>query len=157
MITYYRRNGLCAPYFAGGEQAPFTAAHVKEPQKGMHEWVVDIDITSSYPSHIIALNMSVETFFGRITRMEEAAVIDYTRKREFPPFKMTREKKNEWEIENLKVKSYAKFNAALKKGLLAIAPCGSVFTTNKPGVVAKVEKAVFFKRKEVKGKKSEMA
>jgi DNA polymerase elongation subunit (family B) len=154
MITYYRRNGLCAPYFAGGEQAPFTAAHVKEPQKGMHEWVVDIDITSSYPSHIIALNMSVETFFGKITRMEEAAVIDYTRKREFPPFKMTREKKNEWVLDEFKGKKLKKFNAALKKGLFAIAPCGSVFTTNKPGVVAKVEKAVFFKRKEVKGSKS---
>jgi DNA polymerase elongation subunit (family B) len=49
----------------------------------MHEWVVDIDITSSYPSHIIALNMSVETFFGKITRMEEAAVVDYTRKTKF--------------------------------------------------------------------------
>jgi DNA polymerase elongation subunit (family B) len=154
MITYYRRNRLCAPYFAGGEQAPFAAAHVKEPQKGMHEWVVDIDITSSYPSHIIALNMSVETFFGRISRMEEAAVVDYTRKRSFPSFSMVREKEGKWEIETFDGIKLAKFNAALKKGLLAIAPCGSVFTTNKPGVVAKVEKAVFFKRKEVKGKKS---
>lgn len=155
MITYYRRNGLCAPYFAGGEQAPFAAAHVKEPQKGMHEWVVDIDITSSYPSHIIALNMSVETFFGRITRMEEAAVVDYTKKRSFPSFKMSREKEGKWELEEFDGIKLKKFNAALKKGLLAIAPCGSVFTTKTPGVVAKVEKAVFFKRKEVKGKKSE--
>jgi hypothetical protein len=75
--------------------------------------------------------------------MEEAAVIDYTRKREFPPFKMTREKKNEWVLDEFKGKKLKKFNAALKKGLFAIAPCGSVFTTNKPGVVAKVEKAVF--------------
>ncbi len=154
MITYYRRNRLCAPYFAGGEQAPFTAAHVKEPQKGMHEWVVDIDITSSYPSHIIALNMSVETFYGRITRMEEAAVVDYTRKRCFPPFKMLREKDSEWVLENFNGPSLDYFNTALKKGLIAIAPCGSVFTTKNPGVVARVEKAVFFKRKEVKGKKS---
>ena len=155
MITYYRRNGLCAPYFAGGEQAPFTAAHVKEPQKGMHEWVVDIDITSSYPSHIIALNMSIETFFGRINRLEEQAVIDYTRKRKFPPFKIIREKDGEWQLEEFDGEKLDKFNKALEKGLLAISPCGSVFTTNKPGVVAKVEKMVFFKRKEVKGKKKE--
>ena len=66
MLTYYRRNGLCAPHFTGGEQKPFSAAHVKEPQKGMHEWVVDVDITSSYPSHIIALKRSNGTFFGRM-------------------------------------------------------------------------------------------
>jgi len=155
MLTYYRRNGLCAPHFAGGEQLPFPAAHVKEPQKGMHEWVVDIDITSSYPSHIIALNMSNETFFGRIIRMQENEVLSYVRKRDFPEFKMTREVKGEWEIDTFDGDKLKKFNMALKKGLLAIAPCGSVFTTNKEGVVAKVEKSVFFKRKEVKGKKKE--
>jgi DNA polymerase elongation subunit (family B) len=155
MLTYYRRNGLCAPHFTGGEQKPFPAAHVKEPQKGMHEWVVDIDITSSYPSHIIAMNMSNETFFGRIIRLQEEEIISYTRKREFPPFKMTKEVKGEWELKTFDGNSLRKFNIALKKGLFAISPCGSIFTTNKEGVVAKVEKNVFFKRKEVKEKKKE--
>lgn len=155
MLTYYRRNRLCAPYFKGGEQKPFEAAWVKQPHIGMHEWVVDIDITSSYPSHIIALNMSIETFFGRIVGLAEVSVIDYTRKREFPPFKITKEKNSEWVIEEFKGDNLKKFNMALKKGLLAIAPCGSVFTTKIPGVVSKVEKSVFFKRKEVKGKKKE--
>jgi len=155
MLTYYRRNRLCAPYFKGGEQKPFEAAWVKQPHIGMHEWVVDIDITSSYPSHIIALNMSIETFFGRIVGLAEVSVIDYTRKREFPPFKITKEKNNEWIIEEFKGDNLKKFNMALKKGLLNIAPCGSVFTTKIPGVISKVEKFVFFKRKEVKGKKKE--
>jgi DNA polymerase elongation subunit (family B) len=156
MLTYYRRNGLCAPHFSGGEQKPFSAAHVKEPKKGMHEWVVDIDITSSYPSHIIALNMSNETFFGKIIRLQEEEIISYTRKREFPPFKITKEEKGEWVLKEFDGKSLEIFNTALKKGLFAIAPCGSIFLTNKEGVVAKVEKNVFFKRKEVKGKRKEM-
>lgn len=155
MLTYYRRNRLCAPHFAGGEQKPFQAAHVKEPQKGMHKWVVDIDITSSYPSHIIALNMSNETFFGRILRFQEKEVLSYIRKREFPPFKIAKEIKGEWELISFDGDSLRKFNLALRKGLFAISPCGSVFTTNKLGVVAEVEKNVFFKRKEVKGKRNE--
>ena len=155
MLTYFRRNGLCAPYFAGGEQQPFPAAHVKDPQIGMHKWVVDVDITSSYPSHIIALNMSTETFFGRIIRMQEKEVISYTRKRDFPEFKITKEIKGEWQIVTFEGDRLKKFNAALRKGLFAIAPCGSIFKTTPEGVVAKVEKNVFFKRKEVKGKKKE--
>jgi DNA polymerase elongation subunit (family B) len=156
MLTYYRRNGLCAPHFSGGEQKPFTAAHVKQPQKGLHEWVVDVDITSSYPSHIITMNMSNETFFGKIIVLDEKEIIAYTRKREFPPFKMYREINGEWEIVYFDKDKLSKFNLALSKGLFAIAPCGSIFTTNKPGVVALVEKNVFFKRKEVKGKRYEM-
>jgi len=156
MLTYYRRNGLCAPHFAGGEQKPFTAAHVKQPQRGLHEWVVDVDITSSYPSHIITMNMSNETFFGKIIVLDEKEIIAYTRKREFPSFKMYREINSEWELVYFDNSKLAKFNLALKKGLFAIAPCGSVFTTNKPGVVALVEKNVFFKRKEVKDKRNEM-
>jgi DNA polymerase elongation subunit (family B) len=37
MLTRYRRKGLCAPRFVGGQQEPFEAAFVKEPQKGLHE------------------------------------------------------------------------------------------------------------------------
>ncbi len=155
MLTYFRRNGMCAPHFAGGEQKPFEAAHVKQPERGMHQWVVDVDITSSYPSHIIALNMSNETFFGKIIRLQEEEIVSYTRKREFPKFKMYREIKGEWELVEFDKDRLDKFNLALSKGLFAIAPCGSVFTTNRQGVVAEVEKNVFFKRKEVKGKRYE--
>ena len=40
----------------------------------------------------------------------------------------------------------------LKKKLITIAPCGTVFDNTKKGVYASVEKAVFFKRKEIKMK-----
>ncbi len=155
MLSYYRRNGLCAPHFAGGEQQPFTAAIVKQPDKGLHEWVVDVDITSSYPSHIITLNMSNETFFGKIVRLDEAEIVSYTRKRHFPPFKMYGKVRGEWELVTFDESKLDKFNLALQRGLFAIAPNGSIFSTKKEGVVAKVEKNVFFKRKEVKGKRYE--
>jgi DNA polymerase elongation subunit (family B) len=155
MLTYFRRNNLCAPHFAGGDQVEFKAAYVKEPDKGLHEWIVDVDITSSYPSHIITMNMSNETFMGKITRLQEEEIISCTRNRKFTPFKMLKEVNGDWEMVVFDEFKLDKFNLALKKGLLAISPNGSVFSTKKEGVVAKVEKNVFFKRKEVKGKRYE--
>jgi len=155
MVTHFRRNKLCAPHFFGGHQKTFTAAHVKEPNIGLWNWVVDVDITSSYPSHIIALNMSLETFMGIITGMSEREVIDYTNKRKFPSLKMVKEVDHNWTTVNLNEDQLKKFNSALGRGLLAIAPCGSVFSTKKTGVIAEVEKSIFFKRKEVKGMRND--
>ncbi len=66
MLKYFRNNNLCAPKLKGGTQKWFPAAYVKEPHIGMHKDVVDLDIASSYPTHIIILNMSLETYVGRI-------------------------------------------------------------------------------------------
>jgi DNA polymerase elongation subunit (family B) len=146
LLTHYRRNGMCAPYFGGGYQESFEAAYVKEPHVGMYDWVVDLDIASSYPTAIITLNMSLETFFGRIINLSEEQVMSYMKRRMFPEFEMYKE--------TGKVKfsgpKLQKFNSALDRGLLAIAPCGSVFTTSTPGVLADVERGIFSKRVEVK-------
>jgi DNA polymerase elongation subunit (family B) len=156
MLTHYRRNKLCAPHFYGGEQEAFKAAHVKDPHIGLHEWVVDVDITSSYPSHIITLNMSLETFVGKVSAMPEFQVVKSVANREFPEFKMLKEDKGEWKVVKVEGEKLDKFNLALQRGLLAIAPNGSIFSTNKEGVVAHVEKNVFFKRNsEVKPRSKE--
>jgi DNA polymerase elongation subunit (family B) len=153
LLTYFRRNNMCAPSFLGGQQKHFPAAYVKEPQTGMHTWVIDIDIASSYPSHIITLNMSNETYFGRILDISYNKVAELTAKREFPDFNLSKHGIiHKYSGGNLEI-----FNKAVKRGLLAIAPCGSVFTTNKPGVIAAVEKAIFYKRKEVKGNSKKLA
>lgn len=146
LLTHYRRNDMCAPYFAGGTQEGFEAAFVKEPQAGMHDWVIDIDITSSYPSHIITLNMSNETYFGRIIDTTEDEIVRQTRIKKFEPFTILKDTGPVvFERDRLK-----KFNKALDKGLFAIAPCGSVFITRPKGVIAEVEQNIFTKRKEVK-------
>ena len=146
LITHFRRNDMCAPFFAGGHQETFPAAYVKEPHKGMHEWVVDLDITSSYPTAIITLNMSNETYFGRIIDIPEHQVVQFVKKREFPKFHLSKMGTvNVMESDNLD-----KFNMALKHGLFAIAPCGSIFKTKPRGVIAAVEEAIFYKRRETK-------
>jgi DNA polymerase elongation subunit (family B) len=151
LITHFRRNDLCAPYLAGGRQEHFEAAFVKEPQKGMHEWIIDIDIASSYPTAIITLNMSNETYYGRIMEFQDNTIVDYVRKREFPPFDLNKDGR----IIRFTGTKLDNFNRALARGLFAIAPCGSVFKTTQQGEIAKVEKAIFFKRKDVKNKMKE--
>ena len=158
MLTYYRRNNLCAPHFFGGDQEHFRAAYVKEPDVGLHEWVVDVDITSSYPSHIITLNMSLETFVGKVMGdLSELEIIKSVGRRRFNDFNMLKEDpgdspgKADWKTVKMTGDKLVKFNTALDRGLIAIAPNGAIFSTKKLGVVAEVEKNVFFKRKEVKG------
>lgn len=161
LLTYYRRNNMCAPKFAGGEQEWFPAAFVKDPIVHYEDWNCDLDIASSYPTAIITLNISNETYYGRIITpdkakelnmdngncLSEPEIIESCRNREFTkPFKMM----GDDGIVIINGKQLTTFNKALKKGLFAIAPCGSIFTTTKPGVLAVVEKGVFFKRKEVK-------
>lgn len=152
MITHLRRNGLCAPHFYGGIQESFEAAFVKEPIAGMHEWICDFDIESSYPTAIVTLNMSNETYYGRIRDITEDQMICYVRDRNFPPFTIERSKGNS-EVDGESLKT---FNLALEKRLLAVAPCGSVFHTKPEGVLAQAERYVFNKRKEIKGKRDKI-
>lgn len=148
-LTHYRRTNQCAPVFRGGSQETFAAAYVKEPQAGMHNWIIDIDITGSYPSHMITLNMSSETYFGRIQEFTDDKIVSFVRTKDFPMFHLTKEDGREIVFSD---DMLDKFNMALKKGYFTIAPCGSVFTTKKTGELAKVERAIFIKRAEIKSK-----
>ena len=146
LLVYYRRNSLCAPFMAGGTQEHFPAAYVKEPQKGMHNWLFSIDIQSSYPSHIITLNMSNETYFGRILGMSDDSIIKCLEAKKFPAFDMYKETG----LVKMDGKKLTGFNKALERKLFSIAPCGTIFVNDKPGVISTVERSIFEKRIEVK-------
>jgi DNA polymerase elongation subunit (family B) len=174
MLKYFRNNNLCAPRLKGGEQKWFPAAYVKEPFVGIHQDVVDLDIASSYPTHIIILNMSLETYFGRIIGFNKkdikdyytnkgiheplhkgrpiyTMIVEYTGKSEFPNFAVL--------TENNDIVWYSKeklemFNKALERKLLCIAPNGAVFRTKPKGVIAYVEQKTFNERVKQKGLKA---
>lgn len=174
MLKYYRQNNLCAPKMYGGSQEWFPAAYVKEPIKGVHKDEVDLDITSSYPTHMIVQNMSLETYFGRIVGFHEddimgyktnkgihepvhhgrpiyKMIIDYNRDREYPEFILL----NDTGYNKYYGEKLDKFNSALQRGLLSISPCGSVFFNKPKGLMAEVVKTTFFERKKQKGLKAE--
>lgn len=149
LLTYYRRNNLCAPKFIGGKQVTYPAAYVKEPQQGLHKWVISQDIASSYPTAIITLNMSTETYVGRIITLTEEEILKSVRNRkfnrEFEIFDiLTNERKSisgEW---------LKKINKMLEKGLITVSPCGVIFRTKPIGVFADIERDMFTERKKIK-------
>jgi DNA polymerase elongation subunit (family B) len=49
------------------DEEGFTGAYVKNPVPGLYSWVFSADINSLYPSTIRTLNISPETYVGRIT------------------------------------------------------------------------------------------
>ena len=53
------------PNMSGDDK--FVGAYVQSPQRGKHDWVFDLDITSMYPSVIMSLNISPETKIGKLS------------------------------------------------------------------------------------------
>lgn len=149
MLVYFRRNGLCAPAKPLGTEVPYEGAIVKDPTPGLYEYVVDLDITSSYPSHIITLNMSNETYYGKILNLTYDEIIFHTKNRNFPDFSLRSES---GQIQKFEGNRLEKFNKYLENKGFSIAPNGAVFINSKVGVIADVQRQYFAKRKEAKNK-----
>jgi DNA polymerase elongation subunit (family B) len=69
ILVYLRKNEIVAPNKPKkgiSKLEKFEGAYVQDPQKGKHDWVYDLDITSMYPSCIMSLNISPETKLGKI-------------------------------------------------------------------------------------------
>ena len=57
----------------------FPGAYVKDPQVGLHDWVVSFDLNSLYPNLIVQYNMSIETMVdGRIPGINVDSVLNNT-------------------------------------------------------------------------------
>lgn len=55
---------------------PIVGAYVKDPQIGMHEWVVSFDLNSLYPHLIMQYNISPETLRGFIDGLTVDNILD---------------------------------------------------------------------------------
>lgn len=63
LLAYLKKNKLSARNLCPiPDSGKFTGAFVKEPIVGLHNWVVDFDFKSLYPSVIITYNIGVNTF-----------------------------------------------------------------------------------------------
>jgi DNA polymerase elongation subunit (family B) len=90
--------------------------------------------------------LKLSSFFPLKSIIDPPLFILNVRKKEFPSFKMNKG----GSIIDFNGKKLDNFNKALKRGVIAIAPCGTVFSTGKTGVMADIERSYFFKRQEVK-------
>ncbi len=69
IINEAHSQGLVVPNRKGREEGGDTqaaGAYVAYPKRGMHEWIGAIDINSLYPSAIRSLNMGPETIVGQL-------------------------------------------------------------------------------------------
>ncbi len=68
ILVYLKKMSIVAPNRPPRpkklDDDKFAGAYVQRPQKGKHDWVYDLDITSMYPSVIRSLNISPETKIG---------------------------------------------------------------------------------------------
>lgn len=53
----------------------FEGGYVKDPQKGLHRWVVSFDLTSLYPSLMMMYNISMETLVRTGSQIEEESLL----------------------------------------------------------------------------------
>lgn len=152
-ITYYRRHNLCAPKFKGGEQEWFPAAYVKEPNPGLYKWIASVDISSSYPSHMIILNMGLETYVGKITSIDNDMIMEYVKGKNFPAFELTNYDTKEKKI--IDGEKLDKFNLMLERGLICISYDGVIYKTSPVSTLADMQRKYFMRRKQVKKRMKE--
>lgn len=111
------------PHIEQGEVSGIAGAYVKDPIPGLYEWLASFDLTSLYPSILIALNMSPETL------VDEAIEEDILEKMIALEFDTS---------------SYHKNN-------LAVAANGSTYRRDIQGVMPEITADMFKNRKKYKG------
>ena len=67
------RNNIIPPPNRTTPKTPYPGGYVKEPQVGLHDWVVSFDLNSLYPNLIVQYNMSPET----IVSITERSGVDF--------------------------------------------------------------------------------
>ena len=65
-IIYRELNSknIAIPVNKAKTKSDYPGGYVKEPQVGLHDWVVSFDLNSLYPNLIVQYNMSPETIIG---------------------------------------------------------------------------------------------
>lgn len=58
---------IAIPPMSTSIKTDYAGGYVKEPQVGMHEWIMSFDLNSLYPNLLVQYNMSPETYIDRIS------------------------------------------------------------------------------------------
>ena len=69
ILSFAKSKGLvCKNSRFGLKEEKFKGAFVKDPKEGIHEYVIDLDFTSLYPSIIITYNIDTSTYLAKISK-----------------------------------------------------------------------------------------
>ncbi|MCS7316934.1 MAG: hypothetical protein NZZ41_01240 [Candidatus Dojkabacteria bacterium] len=124
------------------EDEKYIGGYVKDPEPGIHQWIVSFDATSLYPSIMMGWNISPET---KITVIPKQYVK--------PLMKCLADDQHQddtvMQISGKEI-SIRKFADFMKKNKYCLAANGAIYKTDVQGVVGKFVKEWFDKRKEYK-------
>lgn len=115
----------------------FVGAWVKDPERGMHEWVTSFDVSSMYPNNMISYNMSCLTIVPKDKLPEEIVQIQ-----------------KDISVENLMNKKYDM--SVLKKYNLSMAANGAVFDISKQDLLTQILEKIYFERKKIQKQAEEV-
>jgi DNA polymerase elongation subunit (family B) len=116
----------------------FAGAYVQDPQKGRHDWVYDLDITSMYPSIIMSLNISPETKIGKIVGWNPKDYISGKNK----TYSVHMNGKKRGQLTDVELKEFFDNNQ------VSISENGILYRTDKQGLIPTLLSSWFDKRKE---------
>jgi DNA polymerase elongation subunit (family B) len=68
---FYSRKRVIADVKKGSKDQSFEGAYVKDPRKGLHQYLATFDFASLYPSTMRQWNISPETFIGKAVDIPE--------------------------------------------------------------------------------------
>jgi len=67
IISYAKKKGFVCRDALRNSKVDFVGAYVKNPTPGIHDYVIDLDFTSLYPSIILSCNIDTNTYIGKIS------------------------------------------------------------------------------------------
>ena len=142
ILVYLKKQGIIAP---NKPKKPnkisddkFVGAYVQEPQKGKHNWVFDLDITSMYPSCIMSLNISPETKIGKLEGWNPEEFIRGVNK----TYTVTNNETELGRFTNIELKDY------LENRSIGVATNGVMYRTDKDGLLPALLRKWFDERVE---------
>ena len=142
ILVYLKKLGVVAPNKTPRDDVKkdgkFTGAYVQDPQKGRHDWVYDLDITSMYPSIIMSLNISPETKIGKIIGWNPEEFIRGKNK----TYSIHMNDKKKGQLTEVELKEFFDNNQ------VSISNNGILYRTDKQGLIPTLLSSWFDKRKE---------
>ena len=131
ILVYLKKIGVVAPNKPPRpkklDNDKFAGAYVQPPQKGRHEWVYDLDITSMYPSVIRSLNISPETKVGKIEGWDAEQFLNKNNNKTYSL--QNRNGKEIDKVNHIELKDY------LENTGVSIASNGVMYRTDKQGLI----------------------
>jgi len=129
ILVYLKNLGVVAPNkpskpnMSSGDK--FAGAYVQSPQRGKHDWVFDLDITSMYPSVIMSLNISPETKIGKLNGWDAEEFMKGTPK----TYTLESNGKERGKLTETELKDFFDNNE------VSISSNGVIYRSDKPGLI----------------------